>query len=79
MHIDKGSFVFWRCFRLYLGASSCIYFFWLLMYLFFMGCICKGETLCFFYLFYCFLSCATLIIDLYYEVIHNICLLFSVL
>ena len=35
-------------FRLYLGASSCIYLFWLLMYLFFMGCICKGETLCFF-------------------------------
>ena len=50
----------------------------------FMGCICQGETLCFFFFYFisfivsCF-TCATLIIDLYYEVIHDICLLFYVL
>ena len=39
-----------------------------------------GETLCFFIsiIVSCF-TYATLIIDLYYEVTHDICLLFSVL
>ena len=42
-------------FRLYLGASWCIYFLahdaFILMYFIFMGCICLGETLCFMFLF----------------------------
>ena len=42
-----------------------------------MGCICQGETLCFFIYVSCF-TCATLAIDLYYEIIHDICLLFYV-
>ena len=42
-----------------------------------MGCICQGETLCFLFSVSCF-SCATLAVDLYYEVIHDICLLFCV-
>ena len=41
---DRGSFFFFWSFRLYLGASSCTYFLahdvFVLMSLFFMGCIC---------------------------------------
>ena len=56
-----GDFVFlelWS-FRLYLGASWCIFFFffWLIMYLswciYFYGMYMLGEDIMFFYLFYC--------------------------
>ena len=84
MHVDRGSFCFGA--RFYLGAFLMYFFFfgswciYLDVFFFFMGCICYGETLCFFISFIvsCF-TCVTLAIDLYYEVIHDICLLFSVL
>ena len=42
-----------------------------------------GDIMFFFFFFISFIvscfTCATLIIDLYYEVIHDICLLFYVL
>ena len=56
---------------MYLFWSSCIYFYGLYML--------RGDTL--FYISFivsCF-TCATLVIDLYYEVIHGICFLFYVL
>ena len=57
-------------------------FFWLTMYLFLWDVYVRGRhyILCFFVSFIvsCF-TCDTLVIDLYYEVIHDICLLFSVL
>jgi len=65
---DRGRFfVFvlelWR-FRLYLGALSCTYFFWLMMYLFFYGLYMLGGDIMF--LFLLLVShCATLAIDLY--------------
>ena len=55
-------------------GSQCIYFYGMYML--------WGDTT--FYVFFvsfivsCF-TCDTLVIDLYYEVIHGICLLFSVL
>ena len=70
--------------RLYVGAGAWCILFWLLMYLFFsLGCIChlcvvyvKGRHYVFFISF--IVSCftyATLVIDLYYKVIHGICLI----
>ena len=60
-------------------GSQCIYLGVFICY----GMYMLEEHIMFFFffnLFYCFLlTCATLIIDLYYEVIHDICLLFSVL
>ena len=52
-------------FRLYLGASSCIYIFWLMMYfvLFELSMI-GGDTMMCLFLFLVS-HCATLIIDLY--------------
>ena len=78
-----GVFVFLEAwsFRLYLGASSCIYFLFLALDVFiFYGMYMLGGDIMFFISFIvsCF-TCAILIIDLYYEVIHDICLLFSVL
>ena len=55
------------------------------MYLFSYGLYMSGGDIMFFFFFNnfffsvsCF-TCATLAIDLYYEVIHDICFLFSVL
>ena len=52
----------------------------ILMYLFFWDVYVRGRHYVFFisFIISCF-TCATLIIDLYYEVIHDICLLFSIL
>ena len=66
--VDRGRFLlFWsfRAFRLYLGASSCIYIFLALEVL----CLVElsmigGDTMMYLYLFLV-LHCATLIIDLY--------------
>ena len=52
-------------------------FFWLVMYLFSYGLYMLGGDIMFFISVSCF-TCATLAIDLYYEVIHDICLLFYV-
>ena len=66
--IDKGIFFvvleLWS-FRLYLGASSCIYIFWLMMYfvLFELSMIGGDTVMCLFLLLVS--HCATLIIDLY--------------
>ena len=59
-YICKGDFVvrrrflmFWSCgaFRLYLGASFCIYIFWLMMYFFFVWVVHDGgryiDDICF--------------------------------
>ena len=79
MHVDRESFCFGA--KFYLGASLmyfflfgswCIYFLWVLYML-------GGDTM--FYVSFiisCF-TCDTLVIALYYEIIHGICLLFSVL
>ena len=81
MHGDRGSFFFFGVHRLYLGASLmyfflfgswCIYFLWVVYV--------RGRHYVIFYVSFivsCF-TCVTLIIDLYYEVIYGICLLFSV-
>ena len=67
---------------MYLGAF-CIcfwlvmYLFSLLMYLFSYGFNMSGGDIMFLISVSCF-TCATLVIDLYYEVIHDICLLFYV-
>ena len=67
---------------MYLGAF-CIcfwlvmYLFSLLMYLFSYGFYMSGGDIMFFISVSCF-TCATLVINLYYEVIHDICLLFYV-
>ena len=54
---------------MFLAHVVCIYFY--VMYML------RGDIM---FLFLFLVShCATLIIDLYYEVIHDICLLFSVL
>ena len=69
--VDRGRFCvleLWS-FRLYLGASSCI-FFWLMMYIvLFELSLIGGDTLMYLYLFLVS-HCATLI----YEVIQDICL-----
>ena len=68
---------------MYLGAF-CIcfwlvmYLFSLLMYLFSYGLYMSGGDIRFFISVSCF-TCATLAIDLYYQVIHDMCFLFSVL
>ena len=61
-YICRGDFV---VFRLYLGASFCIYIFWLMMYfvLFELSMI-GGDTVMYLYLFLVS-HCATLIIDFY--------------
>ena len=52
-------------FRLYLGASSCIYIFWLMLYfVLFELSLLGGDIVMFLYLFLVS-YCATLIIDLY--------------
>ena len=88
MHVDRGRFFVFvdrGRFRLYLGDSWCIHFFWLMMYLFLWDVYVRGRyfVLCYLFIIISFIvSCltyATLIIDLYYEVIHDICLLFSIL
>ena len=59
--------MFWSCgaFRLYLGASFCIYIFWLMMYfVLFELTMTVGDTMMYLYMFLVSL-CATLIIDLY--------------
>ena len=59
--------LFWSfgAFRLYLGASSCIYIFWLLMYFVLVKLsMIGGDTMMYLYLFLVS-HCATLIIDLY--------------
>ena len=65
---DRGRFLlFWSfgAFRLYLGASSCIYIFWLLMYFVLVKLsMIRGDTMMYLYLFLVS-HCATLIIDLY--------------
>ena len=52
-------------FRFYLGASSCIYIFWLMMYfdLFELSMI-EGDTMMYLYLFLVS-HCAILIVNLY--------------
>ena len=55
-------------------GSQCIYFYGMYML--------WGDTTFYFFFVPFFVSCFTcdtLVIDLYYEVIHDICLLFSVL
>ena len=47
------------------------------MYLFAYGLYMSGGDILVFFFFSCF-TCATLVINLYYEVIHDICLLFYV-
>ena len=54
-----------------------MYLFSLLMYLFSYGLYMLGGDIMFFISVSCF-TCATLTIDLYYEVIHDICQLFYV-
>ena len=50
-------------------------FYWLMMYLFLWDVYVRGRHYVFIsFIVSCF-TCATLIIDLYYEVIHDICLL----
>ena len=76
--VDRGRFLlFWsfRAFRLYLGASSCIYIFWLMMYfvLFELSMI-RGDTTMYLYLFLCFTFCYIFFLIYIYEVIHDICL-----
>ena len=62
-------------FRWYLGASSCIYIFWLMMYfvLFELSMI-RGDTTMYLYLFLCFTFCYIFFFIYIYEVIHDICL-----
>ena len=66
--VDRGRFLlFWifRAFRLYLGASSCIFIFWLLMYFVLIELsMIGGDTMMCLFLFLVS-HCATLIIDLY--------------
>ena len=66
--VDRGRFLlFWSfgAFRLYLGASSCIYIFWLMMYfVLFELSLTGGDTMMCLFLFLVS-HCATLIIDLY--------------
>ena len=54
-------------------------FFWLTMYLFLWDVYVRGRRYAFTSIIVSCFTCATLAIDLYYEVIHDICLLFSVL
>ena len=77
--VDRGSFCF-GVHRLHLGASL-MYFFYLAYDLFILYGLYMlgGDTMFYIYLIVSCFTCATLIIDLYYEVIHGICLLFSVL
>ena len=74
LHICRGDFVdrgrlffvleLWS-FRLYLGASSCIYIFWLMIYfvLFELSMIGGDIVICLF--LFLVSHCGTLIIDLY--------------
>ena len=55
-----------------------VFVFWLMMYLSLCDVYVRGGTLCLLFLFLVS-HCATLAIDLYYEVIHDICLLYYVL
>ena len=66
---------------MYLGASSCIYFLahdvFILMFFFYGMYMLWGDIIFFIsFIVSCF-TCVTLAIDLYYEVIHDICLLLS--
>ena len=71
-------FFFWELcsFRLYPCALSCTYFLahdiFILMYFFYELYMLGGDIM-FLFLFLVSL-CATLAFDLYYEVIHDICL-----
>ena len=82
MHVDRGIFFVLEldCIR---SWSLMYFFFWLLMYLFFFldvfiiyGLyILGGDTMVFVsFIVSCF-TCDTLVIDLYYKVIHSICLI----
>ena len=64
IHVDRGRF------RLYLGDSWCILFYWLMMYLFLWDIYVRGRNYVFFISF--IVSCFT-------WVIHDICILFFVL
>ena len=67
---------------MYLGASRCIYFLahdvFIFLYLFLCDVYVRGRHYVFLFLFLVS-HYATFAIDLYYEVIHDICLLFYVL
>ena len=66
---------------MYLGASSCIYFLALNVFIFYGMYMLGGDIMFFFFISFivsCF-TCAILAIDLYYEIIHDVCLLFSIL
>ena len=57
------------------------FFFWLMMYLFYCLYMLGGDITFFFFFFIIFIivscfTCATLIIDLYYEVIHDMSFIF---
>ena len=85
MHVDRGIFFFCFGARLYQELElDVFFFFWLLMYLFFFLDVfiiyglymLRGDTMFFIsFIVSCF-TYATLVIDLYYEVIHGIRLLF---
>ena len=88
MHGDRGSFCF-GVHRLYLGASWCISFYfgsWYILFgddvfSFLLVVYVRGRHYALWFVSF-IVSCftyGTLVIDLYYEVIHGICLLFYVL
>ena len=65
--------------RLYVGASLMFFFIWFMMYLFVGLYMLGGDTM--FYVSFivsCF-TCDTLVIYLYYEVIHGMSFYFSIL
>ena len=65
-------------FRLYLGVFDMYsVYFGFNVFLFIWVVYVRGRHYVF--IFVSYFTCATLTIDLYYEVIHDICLLFSVL
>ena len=65
-----GDFLYLWSFRLYLGALSCIYIFWLMMY-----CVWIIHVRGIYIDLYMFLVSHCLLIYIY-EVIHDICLYF---
>ena len=70
-------------FRLYLGATWCIYFFgswgiYLDVFIFLWVVYVRRRHYVFISIIVSCFTCATLAIDLYYEVIHDISLLFSI-
>ena len=71
--------LFWGTKIVFRSFFDVFLFIWLKMYLFLKFYMLGGDTM--FYVSFivsCF-TCDTLVIDLYYDVIHGICLLFSVL